>query len=164
MKAQHPTRQTYQKSEIDKTHTAIKSQTQNPLQTNQSDCDKRFQSMSSDFNLIQAQIETLKRQDRNIKSTKNSNQATKITLIKTHIQKTLLLRLLLEDIEETMKTLTLFRMGIFGAAHEWGGGQRDPLPKICHTYPTIMKLGTVIPYLDKIQKIYESRNTPSEFC
>ena len=29
-----------------------------------------------------------------------------------------------------------------------------PLPKICHTYPTMMELGTVIPYLKKIQKIY----------
>ena len=27
-----------------------------------------------------------------------------------------------------------------------------PLSKICHTYPTVMKLGTVIPYLKKIQK------------
>ena len=27
-----------------------------------------------------------------------------------------------------------------------------PLPKICHTYPTMMKLGTVIPYLKKFQK------------
>ena len=45
--------------------------------------------------------------------------------------------------------LTLFRMGIFRAAH---------------TYPTIMKLGTVIPYLKKIQKIYESCDTPPEFC
>ena len=26
------------------------------------------------------------------------------------------------------------------------------LPKICHTYPTMMKLGTVRPYLKKIQK------------
>ena len=45
-------------------------------------------------------------------------------------------------------------MGIFGAAHRWGGrgGQKAPLPKICHTYPTIMKFGTVIPYLKKIQK------------
>ena len=33
-------------------------------------------------------------------------------------------------------------------------------PKICHTYPTMVKLGTVIPYPKKIQKIYESRNTP----
>ena len=26
-------------------------------------------------------------------------------------------------------------------------------PKICHTYPTMKELGTVIPYLKKIQKI-----------
>ena len=32
--------------------------------------------------------------------------------------------------------------------------------RVCHTYPTMMKLGTVIPYLKKIQKIYESRDTP----
>ena len=32
-------------------------------------------------------------------------------------------------------------------AHGWGGGsKRSPLPKIYHTYPTMMKLGTVIPY------------------
>ena len=42
-------------------------------------------------------------------------------------------------------------MGFFGAAHGWGG-KKAPLPKICHTYPTMMKLGTVIPYLKKIQK------------
>ena len=63
--------------------------------------------------------------------------------------------------------LTLFRMGIFGAAHrkEGGGGaKRHPLPKICHTYPTMIKLGTVIPYLKEIQKIYESRVTPTDFC
>ena len=35
--------------------------------------------------------------------------------------------------------------------------------KICHTYPTMMKRGTVIPYPKKIQKIYESRDTPLEF-
>ena len=59
-------------------------------------------------------------------------------------------------------------MGIFGAAQGWGGGggQKTPLPssKICRTYPTMMKLGTVIPYLKKIQKIYESRDTTPEFC
>ena len=60
--------------------------------------------------------------------------------------------------------LTLFRMGIFGAAHEWGGGKKAPLPKICHVYPTMMKLGTVIPYLKKIQEKYESRDTRSDFC
>ena len=45
-------------------------------------------------------------------------------------------------------------MGLFGAAHGWGEGQKDsnPLPKICHTYPVVMKLGTVIPYLKKIKK------------
>ena len=45
----------------------------------------------------------------------------------------------------------------------WMGGQ-PPLPKICHAYPTMMKLGTVIPYLKQIQKIYESRDTPLKFC
>ena len=66
------------------------------------------------------------------------------------------------------KTLTLFKMDIFGAAHESGRGggwqKGPPLPKICHTYPTKMKPGTVIPYLKKIQKIYESRYTPVDFC
>ena len=55
-------------------------------------------------------------------------------------------------------------MGNFGLLTDarvggWGGGKKAPLPKICHTYPTMMKLGTVIPYLKKIQKIYESRDT-----
>ena len=60
-------------------------------------------------------------------------------------------------------------MSIFGAAHGWGGGSgrgggKDPLSKICHTYPPMMKLGTVIPCLKKIQKIYESCDTPPDFC
>ena len=42
--------------------------------------------------------------------------------------------------------------------------EKSPISKICHTYPTTMKLGTVIPYLKKIQKICKSRDTPSEFC
>ena len=50
-------------------------------------------------------------------------------------------------------SLTLFRMGFFGAAHRWGRAKKTSLlPKICHTYPTMIKLGTVIPYLKKIQK------------
>ena len=49
----------------------------------------------------------------------------------------------------------------------WGEGgvaknPSPPLPKICHTYPAIMKLGTVTPYLKKIQKIYELRDTHFE--
>ena len=33
-----------------------------------------------------------------------------------------------------------------------------------YIYPTMMILGTVIPYLKKIQKIYESHDTPPKFC
>ena len=58
------------------------------------------------------------------------------------------------------QALTLFRMGFFGAVHGWleWGGKKAPVPEICHTYPTMMKLGTVIPYPKKIQKMYESRD------
>ena len=39
--------------------------------------------------------------------------------------------------------LTLFRMGIFGAADRWGAKNvPPPLHKICHTYPKMMKLGS----------------------
>ena len=58
-------------------------------------------------------------------------------------------------------------MGFFGAAHGCGGGGgvvKAPHPKNCHTNPTIMKLGTVIPYLKKFQKLYESHDTPIGFC
>ena len=41
--------------------------------------------------------------------------------------------------------LTLLRMGFFGVF-------KASLPIICHTYPTMIKLCTVIPYLKKIQK------------
>ena len=47
-------------------------------------------------------------------------------------------------------------MGLFGAGHGLGA----PIPKIWPTYPTMIKLGTVIPYLKKLQKIYESHDTP----
>ena len=43
-----------------------------------------------------------------------------------------------------------------------GGGGRQKAPKICHIYPTMMKLGSVIPYLKNIQQLYESRDTPLE--
>ena len=45
-----------------------------------------------------------------------------------------------------------------------GGRQKVPLPKICYTYPTMMKLGTLIPYLEKIQKQNNSRDTSLDFC
>ena len=66
------------------------------------------------------------------------------------------------------KQLILFRMGIFGLLTDewWGGGGAKslPVPKICHTYPTKMKLGTLIVYLRKIQKLYELSDTPPELC
>ena len=49
-------------------------------------------------------------------------------------------------------------MGNFRPAQGWtGGGQKAPPPppsllKICHSYPTMMTLGIVIPYLKKVQK------------
>ena len=52
------------------------------------------------------------------------------------------------------------RMGVGAKSHPPAS---PGLHKICHTYPIMMKLGTVIPYLKKIQKIYESRDTPPEF-
>ena len=51
--------------------------------------------------------------------------------------------------------LTLFRMGILGCSRigGGGGGAKRPPPKICHTCPTMVKLGTVILYVKKIKKI-----------
>ena len=38
-----------------------------------------------------------------------------------------------------------------------------PVRKIYHSYPTMMKCATVTPCLEKIQKIYQSRDTPPKF-
>ena len=55
----------------------------------------------------------------------------------------------------------------FNPIHDWSfrgcswmeeRGKKSSLPKISHTYPTTMKLGTFVPYLKKIQKIYEPRD------
>ena len=46
--------------------------------------------------------------------------------------------------------------GHFRGCSRMGGPKSSPpLPKICHRYPTMMKLATVIPYLKKIRKIYD---------
>ena len=37
--------------------------------------------------------------------------------------------------------------------------QKASLPKTCHTRPAMIKLATDVPYLKKIQKIYESRDS-----
>ena len=59
--------------------------------------------------------------------------------------------------------LTLFRMGLLGAAHGWRL-KKTPLLKIFRTCATMMKVGTVMPYLKNIQKIHESRDLLLEFC
>ena len=45
-------------------------------------------------------------------------------------------------------------MGLFGAAHRWGGGTNmaPSLKPVTHILQ-VMKLGTVILYLKKVQKI-----------
>ena len=58
--------------------------------------------------------------------------------------------------------LNLFRMGFFGAAHRWGGGGSPSLKSV--TDIIVMKLDTDIPYLNKLQKVYESRDTYLQFC
>ena len=42
-------------------------------------------------------------------------------------------------------------MDLFGATYGCGG-KKAPVSKICHTYPAMMKLGTVIPYFKKVKK------------
>ena len=49
-------------------------------------------------------------------------------------------------------TLTLCSGWAFSGLLRDGEGLFGPPPKICHTYPTMMKLGIVIPYLRKIKK------------
>ena len=53
-------------------------------------------------------------------------------------------------------------MCLFEAAHGRGplSTKGPPLPKIRYTYPTMMKLGTVIPNLKKIVKIYKYMTHP----
>ena len=40
------------------------------------------------------------------------------------------------------------------------GGEKAPLLKICHTYSVMIKLGTIIPYLKKMQKMYDHVTHP----
>ena len=42
--------------------------------------------------------------------------------------------------------------------------KKAALPKICYTYPVMTKLGTVIPYVKKTQKIYKWRDTLFKLC
>ena len=61
----------------------------------------------------------------------------------------------------------LLKKSYSGWAFSWlltDEGEGVSRKKICYTYPTIMKFGTVIPYLKKTEKMYQSRDTPLEFC
>ena len=64
------------------------------------------------------------------------------------------------------KSVNPIQDGRFRGYSRMGGGPfwGALLPKIRHTYPKMMKLGTVIPYLRKIQKMHNSRDTFLEFC
>ena len=53
---------------------------------------------------------------------------------------------------------------LFWGCSRMGGDKKAPLPKICLTYPTMMKLGTVIPYLKQIETIHQTRDTSLEIC
>ena len=75
------------------------------------------------------------------------------------------IKLLKNDVIKPL-TLNPIQDGPFRDCSQMGGvgGKKDPLPKFCHTHPTLMKLGTLIPYLKKIRKIYKWCDTPFEFC
>ena len=52
-------------------------------------------------------------------------------------------------------------MGLFVAAHRcWGSKSPSSSAKVCYTGPTMIKLGTSIPYLKKMQK-YKNHVTHS---
>ena len=71
----------------------------------------------------------------------------------------------LNFVERFLRFFNPIQDGLFrGCSRIGGGGKKAPLPKICRTFPTMMKLSTVIPYLKKFQKLYESHNTLLGFC
>ena len=69
-----------------------------------------------------------------------------------------------------LEKLTLFRIGFFSGlltnrrGGGGGGGLFDLASLKSVRHPTMMKLGTVIPYLRKIRKINRSHDTSLEFC
>ena len=76
-----------------------------------------------------------------------------------------LLRDVFQNLEGAENFINPIQEGLFRGCSRLGGGcKKDPLPKICHTYAAMLKLGTVIPYLKKIQKLYESWDTSLDFC
>ena len=70
----------------------------------------------------------------------------------------------MNTIIEGRKPLNPIQDGPFWGCLRMGQAKSTPIPKISHAYSTMMKLGIVIPYPKKIQKIDESRDTLLEFC
>ena len=57
------------------------------------------------------------------------------------------------------KSLILFRMVLFRASKgQKRRTQKGPLPKICHTYPAMTELSTLIPHVKDIEKTHKSRD------
>ena len=54
--------------------------------------------------------------------------------------------------------------GLFPGCSRMRGWTKSTFLKFCHTYPIMMKLDTVAPYLKTIQKAYKSSYTFLEFC
>ena len=73
-------------------------------------------------------------------------------------------RAILMDLSKAFYAMDPIQDGPFWGWSLMGGANIASLLKICHIYPTIMKLGTIIPYPKKIRKINTSRDTPLEFC
>ena len=71
--------------------------------------------------------------------------------------------ILLKETYSLWSSLTQFRLAFFGAAHGLGWGQKGILSKIGHTNSIMMKVGTAISCLRKIQTIYKSRDTSLDF-
>ena len=61
--------------------------------------------------------------------------------------------------KKTTMSLDLFRIGFFEAARRWEDWGESLRLKICHKCPTMMKLGTVVSHLKKIQKKYMNHVT-----
>ena len=137
--------------------------------TNQPSCfqhNKVFETGLSDFHLLtvtefKMSFQKLPQKIINYRDYKNfNNEKFQSDICKMNLNTT--------NLEGFMKTVFhIFNPvhdGLFRGCSRMAGGKKAPLPKICHTYPTMMKLGTVIPCPKKIQKIYESRDTPLDFC
>ena len=54
-----------------------------------------------------------------------------------------LVGIIVKNISHTVTHFNHIQEGLFQGCSRMGGGQKgSPLPKICHTYPTVMKLGS----------------------